>query len=309
VAESNVSPEPEAVVPPAAPGAAPEPVAEPETDVTDAVNGTTVVADEPGADRNADQEGEFGPTELLAAGTEEQSPAAPRRPLGTGKLLLAALLVGPLLGGSVGYAVQAARPATPLPELPVTAPQYPTAPADEKAVADGTLKPLEIDGDLRKLLIAKPDGAEVWNNNGRGDDTSWISAGEKAMSYGNADNFFRRLLRTGFRRDAIVTWKKGDVRWRVELIQYQSDKAGEAETLALERDDSGASTPLPGTISGTYATPSEAQTYAESTEKYYYGEALARRGDLVMVISVYSPTQVNADELKDVAKRQWERLV
>ncbi|GAA1140944.1 hypothetical protein F4556_003503 [Kitasatospora gansuensis] len=255
------------------------------------------------------QEGEFGQAELLAAGTEEQPPATPRRPLGTGKLLLAALLVGPLLGGSVGYAIQSARPATPLPELQVAAPRYPAAPADEKAVADGTLKPLQIDGDLRKLLIAKPDGAEVWDNNGRGDDSGWISAGEKAMSYGQADDVFRRLLREGFRRDAIVTWRKGETKWRVELIQYQSDLADSAQQNAVDRSFSGSTLPLPGTASGVYMTPHEARNYAQSTEKYYFGQALARRGDLVMRISVYSPAQVNADELKDVAKRQWERLV
>ncbi|WP_405018554.1 hypothetical protein OHV05_17695 [Kitasatospora sp. NBC_00070] len=302
MAESNNSPEPDAVqdlVPGGgpeavrAPGTAPEPEPAPEPETAQIPH----------------QAGEFGSAELLAAGTEEQPPAAPRRPLGTGRLLLAALLVGPLLGGSVGYAVQAARPATPLPGLPVAAPQYPTAPADEKAVADGTLKPLEIDGDLRKLLITKPDGAEDWDNYGRGDDSGWISAGERAMSYGNSDNVFRRMLREGFRRDAIVTWRKGETRWRVELIQYQSDKASSAGQLALERDDNGATTPLPGTASGVYLTPPEAHTYVESTEKYYFGQALARRGDLVMRISVYAPAQVNADELKDVAKRQWERLV
>ncbi|BFV58157.1 hypothetical protein KCMC57_up32610 [Kitasatospora sp. CMC57] len=292
MAESNINPEPEAA-PEAAPGTEPAPAPSPTSDVAQAPVGAVG----------------FGSPELLAAGTEEPPPAAPRRPLGTGKLLLAALLVGPLLGGSVGYAVQAARPATPLPGLSVAAPQYPTAPADAKAVADGTLKPLEIDGDLRKLLVTKPDGAEAWDNNGRGDDSGWISAGEKAMSYGRADNVFRRLIRDGFRRDAIVTWRKGDVKWRVELIQFQSDTAGSAQQEALERESDGTPTPLPGTASGVYMTPTAARTYAESTEKYYYGLALARRGDLVMRISVYAPAQVNADELKDVAKRQWERLV
>ncbi|KQV15534.1 MULTISPECIES: hypothetical protein [unclassified Kitasatospora] len=266
-------------------------------------------ADQPEIGQIPDQAGEFGQTELLAAGTEELPPATPRRPLGTGKLLLAALLVGPLLGGSVGYAVQAARPATALPGLEVAAPQYPTAPADEKAAADGTLKPLGIDGDLRKLLISRPDGTEEWDNYGRGDDSGWLSAGENAMSFSEADDVFRRLLRDGFRRDAAVTWRKDKVLWRVELVQYQSDWAGSAEAAAFSGYGYGSTTPLPGTASGTYVTPTKAYNYAESTEQYYYGAALARRGDLVMRVSVHSPTQVNADELKDVAKRQWERLV
>ncbi|MER5861854.1 hypothetical protein [Kitasatospora sp. NPDC002040] len=292
MAESNISPEPAEAAPGTAPvTAAPAPA-----------------APAPAAVQPPPQDGGFGPTELLEAGGEEQPPAAPRRPLGTGRLLLAALLVGPLLGGSIGYAVQAARPATPLPELKTVALQYPAVPADAADAAEAVLKPLEIDGDLRKLLVAKPDGAEAWDNYGRGDDSGWLSPGEKAMSYGGADNYFRRLLGDGFRRDAVVAWRKGDVKWRVELIQYQSDRALSAGAATLDLEG-GSVTALPGTANGLYTAPAEARTYSESTEKYYYGLASARRGDLVMRISVYSPSQVNADELKDVAKRQWERLV
>lgn len=254
------------------------------------------------------QDSEFGAPELLAAGAEEPAPAVPRRPLGIGRLLLAAALLGPLLGGSIGYALQSARPATPLPELEVVALQYPTTPADPAAAAAAALSPLAIDGDLRKLLIAKPDGAESWDNFGYGNDSGWLSAGEKAMSSGNPDGYFGQLISQGFRRDAIVTWRKGKTQWRVELIQYRSDHAASARHAMLDSADD-QSTPLPGTASGVYLTPSEQKTYAESTEKFYYGLALAQRGDLVMQVSVFSDTQVNADELKDVAKRQWERLV
>jgi len=252
------------------------------------------------------------PVDLVEAEQSEPSdelsnePPARRRP-GTALLLVGALLLGPLVGAATGYAIQAGRPPTALPSLKVDPPQYPATVLDPKVVADAAPKPLNIDGDLRKLLISKPGDATDWDNYGRGDGSGWLSIGEKALSYGGSDKMFKNFLSAGFRRDAIVSWSKGETHYRVELIQYDSDHASSALSAAVS--STGESQPLEGTASGSYSTPSQQWTYDETTEKYYYGLALARRGDVVMRISVYSPSQVNADELKDIAKRQWERLV
>ncbi|WP_441251045.1 hypothetical protein [Kitasatospora sp. McL0602] len=225
----------------------------------------------------------------------------------TARLLVAALLLGPVLGAGVGYTVQATRRPTPLPPLQVSMPTYPDSVLDAKAAAEAAPKPLGIDGDLRKLLIAKPADAGSWDNYGRGDMSGWISPGEKAMTYGKADREFTSLLADGFRRDAIVAWEKNDVKYRIELIQYASDHTADAISSVNALSEADAH-PLDGTSTGYYTAPATQMTYAESTEQYYYGRAVARRGDVVMRISLFSPGQVNADELQDLAKRQWERL-
>ncbi|MFJ8040254.1 hypothetical protein ACIRBX_07050 [Kitasatospora sp. NPDC096147] len=247
-----------------------------------------------------------------ALGTQEASesaePAGPRRRVPTAVLLLAALLVGPLVGGAVGYAVQNGRPPTPLPALVVPSPVYPTAPADPNAVAEAAVTPLKIDGDLRTLLVPRPDGTKEWDD-GFWSNTGWHSVGEKAYGVGDSAAYFRELLLTGFRRDAVVGWEKNDVQWQVELIQYHSDKARSAQREAEDFEPDGVPLPLPDITGGLYMVPEKPRTYVQSTEKYYYGLASARRGDLVMRISVYSPSPINRDELTSVAKQQWERLV
>ncbi|WP_051813822.1 hypothetical protein [Kitasatospora sp. MBT63] len=268
--------------------------------VTDVVEAGTEPGTQAGTEAEAEADADAG------TGAETGS-AAPARRISTARLMVAALLIGPLLGAVGGYAIQAGRAPTPLPPLQVGAPHYPATTLDEQAAAAARPKPLVVDGDLRKLLISKPDGAEQWDDFGYGDDSGWMSIGEKALSYGGADRRFRSMLQAGFRRDAFLAWRKGETKYLVELIQYDDDSSQSAVADINEAADG---QPLDGgTINGYYSASDKQLTYAESTEKYYYGEAVARRGTVAMVITVYSPTQVNGDELKALAKLQWERLV
>jgi hypothetical protein len=248
-----------------------------------------------------------GPAVEPAAGPDTEPAAGPkggRRPR-TVPLLVGALLLGPLLGAGVGYSVQAGRPATPLPSLHIAAPEYPATPLDPAAAAEAAPKPLPIDGDLRKLLIGKPDGADDWDNYGHGDGSGWLSIGAKAGSYGSADAEFRNLLGQGFRRDAMVAWTKGGNNYRVELIQFDPDLVSTAVSWT-EREHGDK---LDGTLHGTYRSRTEPDHFADSTSTYYYGSATARHGDVVMMVSIYSQSRVSTDELKDIAEQQWKRLV
>ncbi|MGK4582249.1 hypothetical protein [Kitasatospora sp. HPMI-4] len=248
-----------------------------------------------------------GPDTEPAAGPDTEPAAGPkagRRPR-TVPLLVGALLLGPLLGAGVGYSIQAGRPATPLPSLHIAAPEYPATPLDPAAAAEAAPKPLPIDGDLRKLLISKPDGADDWDNYGHGDGSGWLSVGSKAGSYGRADTEFRTLVHEGFRRDAMVAWTKGGNNYRVELIQFDADHADSA--ISWTAGESGST--LDGTLHGTYRARTEPNHFADSTSTYYYGSATARHGDVVMMVSIYSQSQVSTDELKDIAEQQWKRLI
>ncbi|MFJ8623496.1 hypothetical protein ACIRD3_11705 [Kitasatospora sp. NPDC093550] len=237
------------------------------------------------------------PGDLLEGGPE-RAPRAPRRPR---PVLLAAcgLVLGTLVGGGVGYGVQAQRPATPLPPLQVARPSYPAGTVDPAALAAEQPAPLAIDGDLTKLLLTAPEGSTPWGDNP--DKPSWASIGEIAEHSGNAAFAFRDLASRGFRRAAEVDWKKDDTRYRIMLTQFTAEHADEAKSSTW--------LPFADGANGGYKVETTARHWAESTDQYYYGEAVAKRGSLQMTIEVFGTQMVSADVLKDLAKRQWERLV
>ncbi|MGW3076450.1 MULTISPECIES: hypothetical protein [unclassified Kitasatospora] len=226
------------------------------------------------------------------------APRAPRRPRPV-LLSACALVLGTLVGGGVGYAVQAQRPPTPLPPLQVARPSYPADTVDPAALAAEQPKPLAIDGDLTKLLISAPEGSTPWGD--FPDKPAWISIGELAEESGTEAKVFKELASSGFRRAAEVAWKKDDVRYRVTLIQYTADHADMAKSLTWPAFADGAS--------GGYKVDGIRYPWADSNDSYYLGEAYAKRGPLQMKVEVFGAQPVNPDILKDIAKRQWERLV
>ncbi|PBC78497.1 hypothetical protein BX265_3269 [Streptomyces sp. TLI_235] len=232
--------------------------------------------------------------------------ASPARPPRTARLLLAVVLLGPLLGAGVGYAVQAARPATPLPPLSVDTLHYPAEPLDPAAAAAAEPKPLAIDGDLRKLLVGRPADAEDWDDYGVA-GTGWLTAGGKAMMLGDSAAEYRRLMQHHFRRDAMLAYHRGDVDYRIELIQFGADDMASVDgafTILVPRNGGA----LDGTVNGHYEAPREPEHYADSTEQFYYARATAVRGTVVMHIEMFSPNPVDGGEIKELAMRQWERL-
>ncbi|MEV7774555.1 hypothetical protein [Kitasatospora sp. NPDC086791] len=237
-----------------------------------------------------------GPGDLLEAGPERE-PRAPRRPRPVA-LAACALVLGTLTGGGVGYAVQAQRPPTPLPSLQVARPSYPAGTVDPAALAAQQPAPLSIEGDLTKLLLTAPEGSTPWGDNP--DKPSWISIGELADHSGKSATVFRDLASRGFRRAVEVDWTKDGVHYRVSLIQYAPDHADEAKSSPW--------LPFAEGANGGYKVETEPDHWAESTEQFYYGQAVAKRGSVQMTIEAFGTQQVNADILKDLAKRQWERL-
>lgn len=273
---------------PAAPAAAvPPPPAVPVAPAVPAEPAAPAVPAEPFAAEGA-VETEAGP-----------APRAPRRPRPV-LLTVCALVLGTLVGGGVGYAVQAQRPPTPLPPLQVARPSYPAETVDPAALTAEQPGPLAIDGDLTKLLVSAPEGSTPWAD--YPDKPSWISIGEVAERSGRSAAMFKDLASNGFRRAAEVDWKKDDVRYRVQLVQYTADHADNAKSPAWPQT-------FAENANGGYKVDPEPHHWAESTEQYYYGEAIAKRGSLQMTIEVFGTQPVNPDTLKDLAKRQWERLV
>ncbi|MEU3564864.1 hypothetical protein [Kitasatospora sp. NPDC006786] len=237
------------------------------------------------------------PAEPFAA-EPAPAPRAPRRPRPV-LLGACALVLGTLAGGGIGYAVQAQRPPTPLPPLQVAHPSYPAGTVDPAALAAEQPKPLAIDGDLTKLLITAPEGSAPWAD--FADKPSWVSIGELAEENGDEVATFKDLASNGFRRAAEVAWKKDDVRYRITLTQYTADHADQVRSVTWPAFADGAP--------GGYKVDAAPHHWADSNEQYYFGEAVAKRGPLEMKVEVFGPQPVNPDTLKDLAKRQWERLV
>ncbi|MFJ4797152.1 hypothetical protein [Kitasatospora purpeofusca] len=241
--------------------------------------------------------------EAPSEATTEATPPArgPRRPRPV-LLLVSGLVLGTVAGGGVGYAIQAKRPPTPLPPVQVALPSYPAGALDPVVAAAAAPTPLTIDGDLRKLLLTAPSGSTSWGD--YPDTPSWITAGELAEHEGRTAAVFKQLNTRGFRRAVEIDWKQGDLKVRVSLIQYTADRAAEAAARTLGRTLE----PFAPEANGGYEVDSRASYWAETTETFYGADAVAQRGTVVMEVKVFGTRPVSPEVVKDLAKRQWERL-
>ncbi len=260
-----------------------------------------VPQDGPAEQDEPNEQGE--PAEPVAEGVE---PARRKRKFGVGALFLTAVVAGPLIGVGVGYGIQAARPATPLPALEAPKLSYPAERVDAKALAAAGPQPLNIDGDLRDLLIKRPDGSQDETD---GDGDGWLTVADLAEYRGDSAREFTDLLADGLRRTASVSWSSGDVKYRVKLMQYTPEAVNKVMLGMMPRSTTDMDlSQIAGNDDSLIMTSKVEYTYARSTEKYYYGEALARKGTVLMDIQVYGKNPVDRVQLADVAKRQWERI-
>ncbi|MFJ8431423.1 hypothetical protein ACIQ9P_08980 [Kitasatospora sp. NPDC094019] len=286
-----VAPSPADAPPPTPPADAPPPA--PPVGAPDLLSAAVAAAPFP----------EAAPTETAPFPESPGEPPArrPRRPRPV-LLLASGLVLGTLAGGGAGYAVQANRPPTPLPPIQVALPSYPAGALDPAAAAAAAPSPLAIDGDLRKLLLTAPSGSKPWDDNP--DTPSWISAGELAEHEGRTEAVFKQLNTHGFRRAVEIDWKHGDLQVRISLVQYTADRASEATARILGRSLE----PFAPEANGGYQVDSRASYWAETTETFYRADAVAQRGTVVMEVEVFGTRPVSPEVVKDLAKRQWERL-
>ncbi|MFD7728936.1 hypothetical protein ACFV6F_00920 [Kitasatospora phosalacinea] len=247
--------------------------------------------------------GRFGASEVIEAGA---GPGRKEPRFKVGTLFLAAVLAGPVVGAGVGYAIQASRPPTPLPVIAAPKLSYPAERVDAKALAAAGPQPLDIDGDLRALLIERPAGSEDRTG---GDGDGWLSPADMAENYGDSAHEFTSMLSEGFRRAASVSWESGDDLYRVSLVQYAPEATLKAITGAAPRSTVDADvSAIPGNPDSYLVVGRQPLHYARSTDTYYYGEALARKGNVVMTVEVYAENPVDRAQLEDIARRQWEKL-
>ncbi|MEV8329744.1 hypothetical protein [Streptomyces niveus] len=244
-----------------------------------------------------------------------ESPERPRPPRGrrTTALIAGAAVLGVLAGAVTGYAVQYQREPTPLPPLAQAELRYPKPlPADAKTTARSLSAHRwdRTDGDLRELLVKKPNGASTLQK------ADWVDLPEYAGSFGAPGHIFEGLVKNGFRRAATVSWWEGTIHVTVTLVQFRDDERLEASKFAADQqqymgDDDWAGnkgSAIAGTKSGRTWVFDEPER-DPGHEPYYRARAVAFRGDVFMDISYDNnggPVPKKAFEA--LAKRQLELL-
>ncbi|MEU0030365.1 hypothetical protein [Streptomyces sp. NPDC006335] len=244
-----------------------------------------------------------------------EAPEAPEEGPGTRRrgrttlLIAAAVALGVVAGGCVGYLIQADRPPTPLPPLsqPVLAQAKGEAPEPLSAAQDRQVK---TQGDLRKLLLSKPAGTKKADWTGDG----WLDIAEYANDFTDPSEKFTGLVGDEFRRAAVVGWEVGSsYSVEIRLVQFRQEDSMAALDSSLnhqgwaEEETATDSWSIPGTGDGmayVHTRPDTEPGYLPQ----YSAEAHAWRGDVSMEIWIYGTKPIAKKTIMDLAERQMERL-
>ncbi len=142
----------------------------------------------------------------------------------TALIIAAAALLGISGGTAVGYGIQSQRPPTPLPALSQPGLAYPAKPlAADKAPAPlpaSEDRRVRTDGDLRKLLLERPKGAEASPDYPR-EGGEWMPYAEYARYFKDGEGMFRYFTESGLRRVAATEWVQKDRYTHLALVQFR----------------------------------------------------------------------------------------
>ena len=233
----------------------------------------------------------------------------PRRRGRTARLVGAGALLGLVTGVCAGYLVQADREPTKLP--PLSQPVIEQAKGGAEPLSAAQDRKVKTDGDLRKLLLDKPRGARTasWVP-----QDGWLELGGYADYFDHPGEKFSSLATDQFRRAAVTGWKAGasstvDIR----LIQYRQEDSMAAADATHNVEEAVES--APGTDSWSVPGTGDGMAYVHQRPVADFGvgplygaEAYAWRGDIAMEIWIYSSGPIAKKEIRDLARRQMERL-
>jgi hypothetical protein len=221
----------------------------------------------------------------------------------TSTLFGAAVFAGVIGGVGTGYAIQAARPATPLPPLSQTQPQYAPA-AVYQGIAPAALPASQddaasTDGDLTKLLLPTPSGATA-NPSGWLDQS--IDAEQEAdLCTVGAVSCFMSHYNEGVVSIADTSWVQDGFDVEIRIYRFAAGKSAQARDWA-QNADTGTAVAVPSGIDAT--------AY-EYVDKWGADDdtAIAVHGDLVVDFWVTSPTTVpNPSIIDNLITQQMGRL-
>ncbi|MEV6106826.1 hypothetical protein AB0M28_19225 [Streptomyces sp. NPDC051940] len=237
-------------------------------------------------------------------------PAAPRRRRGKTTLLIAcALVLGAVAGVCQGYVTQADLEPTPLPPLAQA-----KLGVDEAAVVSGEDAPRDkAKGDLRKLLLPMPKGSRLQAGNPKAG--AWLPAYEVADHWKDPEWAFEHHLDAGFQRCAIREWERGHQETDVWLVQFRDELAqgargyadGQLEALRNGDWEHSRAKSIPGSATGQAFVLDKPQR-EPGYLPYYEARAVARRGNVVMLVFISDSKPISSAQIMKVAKQQLERL-
>ncbi|MFJ6391573.1 hypothetical protein ACIQJT_28645 [Streptomyces sp. NPDC091972] len=249
-----------------------------------------------------------------AAPVTEAVPSAgsrpPRRRGRTTTLIAGAAVLGVVAGSCVGYLIQADREPTKLPSLsqPVLAQAKGPAPEPLSAAQDRRVK---TDGDLRKLLLKKPNGAKAAEWSG---SDGWMTLADMAESYHKPAGAFSDLVAEEFRRAADTGWQVGRTYGvEIRLMQFrqeeevQASDVADGENYGEDGEDGTKSWPVPGSDNGMVYVHTKPDTKPGYLPQYN-ATAVAWRGDIVMKIFVWDAKPIPKAKIMDLAERQVKKL-
>ncbi|MGC4997748.1 hypothetical protein [Streptomyces sp. DT195] len=232
-----------------------------------------------------------------------------RRSRRTLRRLTLAVALGLVAGTCAGYLVQAGRAPAALPSL--SQPTLAQAPGDgPRPLSAAQDRQVEVDGDLRKLLLKKPGGTRA--NLAIGSDDGWLDLTAYAETYTKPDGAFRDLLDAEFRRAAVTGWIESGTRTvGIRLVQFRQveeqtavDWAADARHWASD-DAHTRSWPVPGTGDGEFYVHDRPDSRFGPG---YQAEAHAWRGDIAVELWVQDTNPIPPARVRELARAQMERL-
>lgn len=242
---------------------------------------------------------------------------APRRRGRTALLIACAAILGVVAGTVGGYAVQYDRQPTALPPLSQPAMRQP-APLPEgkgpEPLTPAADRLTKTSGDLRKLLLPRPAGAQDVPFGPR--NRTWVSLFAYAHNFKEPEGIFENLVDVGFRRAAGSSWEQGDgLLVDIRLVQFRDEASvasmeflsGQQSYMPTSRYAGNDGKPLAGSGNGRVYV-FNGQSLAATPVPLYTARALARRGDIVMDLWLYSVKPIGDSTATSLAKRQLERL-
>ena len=221
----------------------------------------------------------------------------------TSTLFGAAVVAGVIGGVGTGYAVQATRPATPLPPLSQTQPQYAPAAVYQgvaPAMLPGTQDDAALtDGDLTKLLLPTPSGATA-NPSGWLDQS--IDAEQEAdLCTIGAVSCFTSHYNEGVISIADTSWVQNGFNVEIRIYRFAAGKTTQARGW-VQSDSNATAISAPTGIDAT--------AY-EYVDKWGANDdtAIAVHGDLVVDFWVTSQSAVpNPSIIDNLITQQMGRL-
>ncbi|MER7623431.1 hypothetical protein [Streptomyces sp. NPDC126503] len=254
------------------------------------------------------------PDAVPRAVADAAAPAGrPRRAVRRGAGLIAVAAVLGLVGGTaVGYGVQVRREPAPLPplnQLDLAHPAPLPKGQEPEPLTAAEDRMLRTQGDLRKLLLPRPAGAQAWGEDG------WVPLAEYLSSYQSPARMMALQLEMGIRRVASRSWRSGGHRSvTVNLVQYRPGSANSAaEHVENQQAFTVGATPAasPGEgVKGSgngraYLLPLQREA---GYQDWYEARAYVQRGDIAIEILISDTQKIAGSDIRSLAERQLERL-